>query len=87
MNKAVIIPILSAWLLITGCSEQPEADWYDHVSQGTESRDAFIEHQVEAGVSPEEARRISDLRFFTERTINMSRRDGIPEEYRENMGR
>ncbi len=74
-------------LSLGGCTEQPEGDWYDQVSAGNDQRDAYIQHQVDAGLDPAEARRLHDLRFFTERTINMSRRDGIPEEYQENLGR
>jgi len=62
-----------AVLLIAGCSGQESPDWYDQSAEQTRERDVYIETQVNAGLSPEEARAVHDSKFYEMNTIKMVR--------------
>jgi len=71
------LPVL---LVFAGCSNQPESDWYDQSVQHTDDRDQYIDAMVDAGMTPEEARKTHDHRVWEMNTINMTRQDGEPVE-------
>lgn len=60
-----------------GCTEKPESDWYDQSVQHNEDRDDYISAMVDAGMSPEEARKTHDHRVWEMNTINMTREGGV----------
>lgn len=69
------LPVL---LVFAGCSNKPESDWYDQSVQHTEDRDQYIGAMVDAGMTPEEARKTHDHRVWEMNTINMTRQDEEP---------
>lgn len=66
-------------LLLAGCSEQEGSDWYDQSVEHTQERDDYIQHQIGAGLSPEEARKLHDIHTYEQNTINMTREGMEPE--------
>lgn len=67
----VLIAFIVLLPLLSGCGGQD--DWYDHSSQHNDQRDAYIQHQIESGMDPMDARRLHDRRVWEMNTINMAR--------------
>ena len=68
-----LVATISVLFVLAGCSQQPEENWYDQSVDAQSRRDDYIQHQVDAGLEPMEARRLHDRNQWELNTINQAR--------------
>ena len=67
LKITVVPPLVLLVLACVGCGGAKD-DWYDQSVHLEQRKDAFIDHQIQSGVPPEQARKLWQTRYATELT-------------------